>query len=175
MKKLAEREERLLEQRERLEEELRRLEVEREAAERDALLKERRRAARERLRMRLPSSEGQVQAEYVRSRGKAHGPYWYHYWYEDGKQRKRYVGKRLDGAAAEALALREFRAYAREQRAREVEALREGVRVPSREPLLVGGTGMTEAEFRAYSERVGELVGMAPEDYTPRRWETPLG
>jgi len=27
--------------------------------------------------------------------GKGHGPYWYRYWWEDGKTRKKYVGKEL--------------------------------------------------------------------------------
>jgi hypothetical protein len=27
--------------------------------------------------------------------GKGHGPYWYRYWWEDGKTRKKYIGKEL--------------------------------------------------------------------------------
>ena len=27
--------------------------------------------------------------------GEGHGPYWYRYWWEDGKTRKKYVGKEL--------------------------------------------------------------------------------
>lgn len=29
--------------------------------------------------------------------GEGHGPYWYAYWWEDGKVRSKYVGKNLDG------------------------------------------------------------------------------
>ena len=27
--------------------------------------------------------------------GEGHGPYWYRYWWEDGKTRKKYIGKEL--------------------------------------------------------------------------------
>lgn len=32
-----------------------------------------------------------------------HGPYWYAYWREDGRTRKRYVGRHLPGEPAEAV------------------------------------------------------------------------
>jgi len=37
------------------------------------------------------------------ARGEGHGPYWYAYWWEDGKTRKKYVGKNLPASLTQDL------------------------------------------------------------------------
>jgi hypothetical protein len=140
-----------------------------EAQERERRERERRAAARLRQRRRLPASEGWVRAVYRERGGKKHGPYWYHYYWDqaEGRQKTRYVGRSLDEGGARALAWEEYRRYAAEWRRREVEALlRSGEHLDADHGGRVEVvSGMTEAEWEAYSRRVGELVGIAPEDY----------
>jgi hypothetical protein len=129
----------------------------------------RRVAARERQRRRLPASEGWVRAAYRERGGKKHGPYWYHHYLDhaEGRQRSRYVGRALDEDGARALAWEEYRRYAALRRRQEVEALQRGEHLDGADERVEVVSGMTEAEWETYGRRVGELVGIAPEDYLP--------
>lgn len=118
--------------------ELQAREAERTRAEREAqeAERERARAARARARQPLPSVGEWVQFEYTCCSRKTckickgteyrHGPYWFHYFRKNGRQTSRYVGPVLDVRAADVLAAHEERQLAREQRTREVAAIRSG-------------------------------------------------
>ncbi len=92
------------------------------AKKKDVTATERRAAAVNKMDETLPKIRGTVCAQWRVYKGKRLGPYYFLFWREDGKLRKRYV-KRADVAATIA-ACAAYREEKREQRTSHAELMR---------------------------------------------------